>query len=129
MIIDSKSRYTWPFALKSKSVPLKLIKTFFETHGNHTTPNRRVRTDGEGSLAESAACRALLLTLGYKLEKTATDSSSQNGLAEHPHQIFAAMVRCLLYSPSLPVTFWADALVYANNINNRLYHSSLEGIC
>ena len=128
LIIDNKSRYTWPFPMKSKSVPLALIKTFLETHGNHKCVNRRVRTDGEGSLAESAACRTLLNQLGYTLEKTATDSSSQNGLAERPHQTFAAMVRCLLYSSSLPITFWADALVYANYINNRLYHSSLEGI-
>ena len=38
------------------------------------------------------------------------------------------MVRCLLYSASLPITFWADALVYANYINNRLFQSGLEGI-
>ena len=128
LVIDNKSRYTWPFPMKSKSLPLALIKTFLETHGNHMCHNRRVRTDGEGSLAESSACRTLLNQLGYTLEKTATDSSSQNGLAERPHQTFAAMVRCLLYSSSLPITFWADALVYANYINNRLYHSSLDGI-
>ena len=128
LIIDNKSRYTWPFPMKSKSVPLALIKTFLETHGNHKCGNRRIRTDGEGSLAESSACRTLLNQLGYTLEKTATDSSSQNGIAERPHQTFAAMVRCLLYSSSLPITFWADALVYANYINNRLYHSRLDGI-
>ena len=38
------------------------------------------------------------------------------------------MVRCLLYSSSLPVTFWADALVYAAYINNRLYHSGVQDI-
>ena len=62
------------------------------------------------------------------MEKTATDSSSQNGIAERPHQTLAAMVRCLLYSSSPPITFWADALVYATYVNNRLYHSGIAGI-
>ena len=84
--------------------------------------------DGEGSLAELSACQTLLNSLGYTLEKTVTDSSSQNGLAERPHQTFAAMVRCLLYSSSLPITFWVDALVYANYVNNRLFHSVIDGI-
>jgi hypothetical protein len=98
LIIDNKSRYVWVFPMKSKSVPLTLLKTFLTIHGNHNSINRRIRTDGEGSLAESSSCRTLLNTLGYTMEKTATDSSSQNGMAERPHQTYAAMVRCLLYS-------------------------------
>ena len=70
----------------------------------------------------------MLSKLGYTLQKTATDSSSQNGLAERPHQTLAAMVRCLLYSSSMPVTFWADALVYATYVHNRLYHAGIQDI-
>ena len=128
LIVDRKTRYMWPFPLKSKSVPPDLIKTFLTTHGHPTSPNRRIRTDGEGSLAESQVCRNIISQIGYTMEKTATDSSSQNGLAERPHQTLATMVRCLLYSSSFPVTFWADALVYAAYINNRLYHSGVENI-
>ena len=128
LLIDTKSRYTWVFPLKSKSVPLTLLTIFLETHGNHNCRHHRIRTDGEGSLAESHKCRKLFVKLGYTMQKTATDSSSQNGLAERPHQTLAAMVRCLLYSSSLPVTFWADALVYSVYINNRLYNTGLDGI-
>ena len=126
LIVDRKSRYMWPFPLKSKSVPSDLIKTFLTTHGHPTCSNRIIKSDGEGSIAESQTCRTMLAKRGYTLQKTATDSSSQNGVAERPHQTLGAMVRCLLYSASMPVTFWADALVYATYINNRLYHS---GIC
>ena len=105
-----------------------MVQTFLNTYGNHKCVNQQVQTDGEGSLAESAACWTLLNTLGYTLEKTAAASSSQNGLTERPHQTFAAMVRCLLYSSSLLITFWADVLVYANYVNNRLNHSEIEGI-
>ena len=105
LIVDRKTRYMWPFPLKSKSVPPDLLRTFLTTHGHPTCPNNRIRTDGEGSLAESQICRNLISKLGFTLQKTATDSSSQNGLAERPHQTLATMVRCLLYSSSLPVTF------------------------
>ena len=60
LIIDNKSRYVWVFPMKSKSVPLTLLKTFLTIHGNHNSINRRIRTDGEGSLAESSSCRTLL---------------------------------------------------------------------
>ena len=128
LIVDRKTRYMWPFPLKSKSVPPDLLRTFLTIHGHPTCPNKRIRTDGEGSLAESQICRNLISKLGFTLQKTATDSSSQNGLAERPHQTLATMVRCLLYSSSLPVTFWADALVYATYVNNRLFHAGIRDI-
>ena len=130
LIIDKRSRYTWVFPLKSKSVPLELVRTFLTTHGSTTARNRTIRTDGEGSLAESSQFRRLVQNpqFGYILQKTATDSSSQNGLAERPHQTLATMVRCLLYSASLTTLFWADALVYAVYVNNRLYHSGIDAI-
>ena len=106
LIVGRKTRYMWPFPLKSKSVPPDLIKTFLTTHGHPNCPNWRIRTDGEGSLAESQACRNLISQIVYTMEKTtATDLNSQSGLAERPHQTLATMV-CLLYSSSsLPVTF------------------------
>ena len=128
LIVDRKTRYMWPFPLKSKSVPEDLLRIFLETQGNSNCPDRRIRTDGEGSLAESQDCRNMFSKNGYTLQKTATDSTSQNGMAERPHQTLAAMVRCLSYSASLPVTFWADALVYATYVNNRLYHSGIQDI-
>jgi hypothetical protein len=38
LIIDNKTRYGWPFPLKSKSVAPTLTRMFLQTHdGNHTT--------------------------------------------------------------------------------------------
>ena len=128
LIVDYKSRYAWIFPLKTKSVPRALIRNFLTNHGSTKTHNRRIRTDGEGSLAESQQFRTMVIGLEWTLEKTAPDTSSQNGIAECPHQTLATMIRCVLYSSSLPITFWADALIYVNYVNNRLYHSGIEGI-
>ena len=89
---------------------------------------RLIRTDGEGSLAESDDFRALLSKHRYLLQKTATDTSSQNGMVERPHQSLGAMVRCLLYAAALPVPFWADALVYAVYVTNCLHHTGINDI-
>ena len=99
---------------------------FLQLHGNRTPQRRWIRTDGEGALAKSSTFRTELLhKFGYLVELTATDSSSQNALAERPHRTFGIMVRCMLYAARLPVIFWADAYVYANYIYDRLYHTSI----
>ena len=129
LIIDRSTRYVWIFPLRSKSVPPELIKLFLRTHGNQNRVVKTIRTDGEGSLAESPQFRTTLAEFGYILEKTATDTSSQNGMAERPHRTLGEMARCLLYSVAMSIIFWADALVYAGYIYyNRLYHDGAKGV-
>ena len=126
LIIDRKTRKVWVFPLKSRSVPITLISMFLQLHGNRTPQRRWIRTDGEGALAKSSLFRKeVLQKFGYLVELTATDSSSQNALAERPHRTFGIMVRCMLYASHLPMIFWADAYVYANYIYDRLYHTSI----
>ena len=126
LIIDRKTRKVWIFPLKSRSVPITLISMFLQLHGNRTPQRRWIRTDGEGALAKSSTFRTELLNkFGYLVELTATDSSSQNAIAERPHRTFGIMVRCMLYASQLPIIFWADAYVYANYIYDRLYHTSI----
>jgi hypothetical protein len=128
LIVDRATRYLWIFPLRSKSISLELIDLFLRTHGLHAPCVKTLRTDGEGSLAESAPFRMLLLSHGYLLEKTATDTSSQNGLAERPHRTLGTMTRCLLFSSQMPIQFWADAIVYAAYIYNRLFHDSIGAV-
>ena len=128
LIVDRKSRYMWVFPLRSRSVSIDLMDAFIAIHGNTAVQPRMIRTDGEGSLAESEQFRNLLAKHRYLMEKTATDTSSQNGIAERPHQTLGAMVRCLLYAAAMPVQFWADALVYAAYLTNRLYHVGVADV-
>jgi hypothetical protein len=128
LVVDRRFRYTWAFPLRSRSVPTDLMRTFLAVHGHATATPRTVRTDGEGSLAESILFCQMLSKAGYLLEKTATDTSSQNGVVERPHQTLGNMIRCMLYAAAMPVEFWADALVYAVYISNRLYHAGIDQV-
>jgi hypothetical protein len=38
------------------------------------------------------------------------------------------MVRCMLYAAAMPAQFWADAVVYATYINNRLHTVGVDGV-
>ena len=127
LIMDRKLRYMWAFPLKSRAVSTNLMSIFLQTHGNSTASPRIVRTGGEGSLAESTAFRNLVAKNQFILQK-ATDISSQNGTAERPHQSLGNMVSCMLYAAAMPVEFWADALVYAVYITNRLHHSGIDAV-
>lgn len=128
LIIDRKSRKVLTFPLKSKSIPLELIKTFLRIHVSSDKSKRlKIRSDNEGSLATSDAFRKEMLEEhGYMVEPTATDASSQNGLTERPHKTFGIMLRCtMLYAAGQSMLFWAKALVYVNYIYDRLYHSAI----
>ena len=128
LVIDRCSRYMWVFPLKTRAVPTTLMQMFLSVHGNKEATPRIIRSDGEGALAESTEFRTFLVGTGYMLQKTAADTSSQNGMVERPHQSLGAMVRCMLYAAQLPAQFWADAIVYAVYISNRLYHSTIEQV-
>ena len=125
LIVDRATRYIWVFPLRSKSINPDLIDLFLRTHGLHRCVQKTLRTDGEGSLAESVVFRNILLSHGYILQKTATDTSSQNGVAERPHRTLGEMTRCMLYSAAMPIYFWADAIVYSAYVYNRLYHDAI----
>ena len=63
---------------------------------------------------------------GYHHEKTAADTSFQNGIVEQPHRTLKEKMRCMLYSSRLGVEFWVDAIRHTVWLYNRTYHSAIE---
>ena len=90
------------------------------------TPRHTIRTDNGGELAGSNEFCQTIANHGYLVEPTAPDASNQNGLAERPHKTLKEQVRCLLYMAGLGIQFWADALLHAVWLYNRMYHSGVE---
>ena len=128
LIIESFTRYTWVFLSKNKSPPLKTINQFLCTYGN-TDGIRVIRTDQGGELAKSASFRETVQLADYTIETTGADNSSQNGLAERPHQTLANMVRTGLENAGLHFKFWSDALLHAVFVKNRLPHQAFNHKC
>ena len=125
LIIDYYTRYTWVFLSKNKAPPINTISQFLRTYGL-TDGVRHVRTDQGGELARSAAFKATIQQAEYNIEITGADNSSQNGVAERPHQTLADMVRAGLENSGLPPKFWSDAILHAVYIKNRLPHQAFN---
>ena len=122
VIVDEASSYVWVFLLKSKEPPTQLVVDFLKLHGHKD--GGIVRTDQGGELARSDEFREKVFDgCNYVVERTGSDSPSQNGGAETMNGTLAVITRALLYGADLPPQFWSVALVHAVYLHNRRVHS------
>ena len=63
---------------------------------------------------------------GYIMETTSPDKSSQNELAEWPHQMLKVWVWCLLLTAGLGVESRSSALIHATWLFNLTFHSTID---
>jgi hypothetical protein len=78
-----------------------------------------IQTDQGSKLARSSTFREMMLkNIGYVVELTGADSSSQNSGAEIYNNTFAVKVWMLLYGSGLPSKFWSTALLHADYLHN-----------
>jgi hypothetical protein len=66
--------------------------------------------------------QALLYRHGYISQPTSSGYSSQNGVAERPHQTIANAVRTVLISAHLPPRYWEYAFYFFLRIHTILPH-------
>ena len=124
LIVDEYTRFIWVFPTKSKSPPFDIIDQFL-TQYKRSSGMRRVRTDLGKELARSKLVRATIAKHGYILEQTAPNSSFQNSKVERPHRTLGNMMRSMLKGANLDKSFWADALLHAVYLKNRLPHQAI----
>lgn len=85
-----------------------------------------VTTDNGTELSGSEEFRSVVFEQGYLPQTTAPDGSSQSGKGERPHRTLKERTRCMLYTAGLGTEFWSDAILHANWLQNRTYHSAIE---
>lgn len=85
-----------------------------------------IRTDGGGELYKSAQLQHTVQRHQYRMESTAPDTSSQNGLAERVQRTIKERIRCLLYAARLGTEYWSHALRHVTWLYNRTYHSATD---
>ena len=62
----------------------------------------------------------------YVIETTRADNSSEKGRGERSYQTLGNMPQCILYSSSIGVELWSDALMHACDILNQRYHKGIK---
>ena len=126
LIVDHKTRYMWVFLTKNKKPPVKVITKFIKIYGLKQDLVKVVRTDQGGELAKDLSFREALSTLGYQVEITNADNSSQNGKVERPHCTLGQMMHAALTNAGLHPKYWSDALLHSVFMKNRLPHSVFD---
>lgn len=124
--IDDFSRHCTVYLLANKSDVFAAFKNYFElTRNKFGTSIKKIRSDrgGEYMLREFLA---FLSENGIESQRTAPYSAQQNGVAERKNRSLMEMARSMLSDAKLPDTYWGEAVVTANFIQNHLPCTSVD---
>jgi hypothetical protein len=80
---------------------------------------KQIRTDGAAEF-NSKVYTDWLAEKGIAKQSSAPYTQSQNGLAEQAIQMLNTMISCMLIQSGLPVTFWAEAVLYSAVVINAV---------
>ena len=73
---------------------------------------------------EYEAAKESLRELGVELEFTSTYTAYQNGISERFNRIITTIARAMLIWSGLPLSFWAEAVIYAHHVYRKLPHGA-----
>lgn len=113
----------WVYICRSTNPPLTLINLHLDAFGS--LYGGSICTDQGGELARCANFVTQMTLHHYLVESTSADGASQNKQIEKWNDILAVTVCMLLYSSSLPATFWSAALLHAVYLDNCRVHRSI----
>lgn len=118
--IDQASRYVTIFPIKAKSDVFSCFKIFHKSAEKITGQSlKALHSDGGGEYTGSEM-KKYLQDHGISFSMTCRDTPQQNGIAERMNRSILNMTRAMIHSKSVPLEFWADAVVTAAHIRNRV---------
>lgn len=118
--IDDFSKRVVVYGIETKSMVLKVFKDFRMKAENHTGKKiRTLRSDNGGEYC-NGAMKDYLRSAGIVHQTTVPYNPEQNGVAERMNRTLVEKARCMLFDAKMPTKFWAEAVVTAAFITNRL---------
>ena len=85
-----------------------------------------LRTDNGGEY-KSDPFQEICQKYGIIRHFTVRRTPQQNGVSERMNKILVEKVRCMLSNAGLDRKFWAEAVIYAQHLINRLPSSAIGG--
>ena len=117
--------YSIPIPDKSSETVKEHFKNYIAAVERETGLKiKKLRTDGGGEY--QGALKPILSALGIKHEKTPPRTPEINGKAERLNRTLNDTVRTMLIQANLPQSFWAEAMVTATYLRNRLPSNSIN---
>ncbi|PKU68147.1 Retrovirus-related Pol polyprotein from transposon TNT 1-94 [Dendrobium catenatum] len=128
IFVDDNSRFTWLYPLRHKSEVLNTFINFKTQVEKYTSHQIKVlRTDG-GMEYMNNQFSDFLRTHGIVHQTSCPYTPEQNGLAERKHRHIIETTRALLFTASVPYTYWPDAVSTAVYLINRLPPITLNNL-
>ncbi|KAL2232434.1 UNVERIFIED_CONTAM: Retrovirus-related Pol polyprotein from transposon RE1 [Sesamum indicum] len=125
-LVDDYSRVTWTYLMRYKSQTTSLLSSFIkQVQTQFGLQVRSLRTDnGPEFLASS--CQELIKNHGIIHQKSCIYTPQQNGVVERKHKHLLQVARALMFESHLPKHFWAESILAATFIINRLPSPTLN---
>lgn len=122
--IDDFSRYTVVYLLHDKSEVFDKTKQFVEMVKNKFGRVPKCIRSDNGTEYKSKKMLEYLQSYGIQSQLTVPYCPQQNGVSERKNRYLVEMARCLLEEADLLKTYWGEAIMCANYLQNRLVTSS-----
>ncbi|CAM8937083.1 unnamed protein product [Rhodiola kirilowii] len=125
--VDDFSRTTWLYLMKSRSELFTHFVSFCaEIKTQFNVSLHTLRSDNAKEYF-SGAFQTFMLQNGILHQSSCVDTPSQNGVAERKNRHLLETARALLFQTHVPKHFWADAILTACYLINRMPSSVLQG--
>ncbi|KAH9699236.1 Integrase catalytic domain-containing protein [Citrus sinensis] len=121
------SRKVWMYLMKNKNEVLGILlkwKKMVETQTGRKV--KRFRSDNGGEYKNDLFLQ-ICQDEGIVRHFTVRDTPQQNGVAERMNRTILEKARCMLSNARLDKESWAEAVVYACHLINRLPSTTIEG--
>lgn len=118
--IDDFSRKVVVFCIKKKSMVMDVFKDFKARAENETGQKIIVLRTDNGKEFCNETMDNFLRSAGITHQTTAPYTPEQNGVAERMNRTLLEKARCMLFDAKLPMEFWAEAIVTAAFVVNRI---------
>jgi hypothetical protein len=125
--IDDHSRLTWVYVLKDRSQLFSVFQSFYaEISNQFNVKLLAFRTDNAREYLDNAF-QQFLESRGIIHQTSCVRTPQQNGIAERKNGPILAIARALMLQMNVPKLFWADAVLTAAYLLNRMPSRILKG--